>query len=107
VPDGIRFLRHSRNRARCRAEFSCWYAIARSNCPELADQYIQEIEGLGIKIVEVDWALTRQAAAFKANGNISYADCFAAALAKLEKAELVTGDQEFKALGGEIKIAWV
>lgn len=84
-----------------------WYAIARSNSPEIADQYIHEIKGLGIEIVEVDWNLTRQAAAFKANGNISYADCFAAALAKLKKAELVTGDKEFKALEGEVKVAWV
>lgn len=84
-----------------------WYAIARNNSPEVADQYIHEIKGMGIEIVDVDWNLTRQAAAFKANGNISYADCFAAALAKLKKVELVTGDKEFKALEGEIKVAWV
>jgi predicted nucleic acid-binding protein len=84
-----------------------WYAIARNNSPEIADQYIHEIKGMGVEIVEADWNLTRQAAAFKANGNISYADCFAAALAKLKKAELVTGDKEFKALEGEIKISWV
>lgn len=84
-----------------------WYSIARTNTPETADQYIHEIKGMGIEIVEVDWALTRQAAAFKAGGNISYADCFAAALAKLRKADLVTGDKEFKALDGEIKISWV
>jgi len=84
-----------------------WYAIARNNSPEIADQYIHEIKGMGVEIVEADWNLTRQAAAFKANGNISYADCFAAALAKLKKAELVTGDKEFKALEGEVKIAWI
>jgi predicted nucleic acid-binding protein len=84
-----------------------WYAIARNNSPEVADQYIHEIKGMGIEIVDADWNLTRQAAAFKANGNISYADCFAAALAKLKKAELVTGDKEFKPLEGEIKVAWV
>ena len=81
-----------------------WYAIARSNSPEIADQYIHEIEGMGIEIVEVDWNLTHEAAAFKANRNISYADCFAAALAKVKKVELLTGDQEFKALENEIKI---
>jgi hypothetical protein len=40
---------------------------------------------MGIGIVEVDWNLTRQAAVFKVGGNISYAGCFAAALAKLKK----------------------
>lgn len=84
-----------------------WYSIAHTNSPEIADQYVHEIKGLGIEIVDVDWALTRQAAAFKANGNISYGDCFAAALAKSRKADLVTGDKEFKPLEGEIKIAWL
>jgi ribonuclease VapC len=84
-----------------------WYSIARTNSPELADQYVHEIKGMGIEIIDIDWALTRQAASFKASGNISYADCFAAALAKNRKAELVTGDKEFKSLGGEIKISWL
>ena len=84
-----------------------WYSIARINSPETADQYIHEIKGLGIEVVDIDWTLTRQAAAFKASGNISYADCFAAALAKNRKAELVTGDKEFKVLEGEIKISWL
>jgi len=57
--------------------------------------------------VEVDWQLTHQAAAYKVNGNISYADCFAAALAKTRKAELITGDEEFKVLQEEIKISWI
>lgn len=84
-----------------------WYAIARNNSPEVADQYVHEIKGMGIEIINVDWTLAHQAAEFKVNGNISYADCFAAALAKLKKAELVTGDKEFKSLEGEIKISWV
>jgi ribonuclease VapC len=84
-----------------------WYSIARTNSPEVADQYIGEIDGMAIEVVDADWALTRQAATFKVNGNISYGDCFAAALAKSHKAELVTGDKEFKALDGEIKISWI
>jgi len=43
----------------------------------------------------------------KASGNISYGDCFAAALAKLKKADLVTGDNEFNTLEGEIKLSWI
>lgn len=84
-----------------------WYSIARTNSPEVADQYIGEINGMAIEVIEADWALTRQAALFKSSGNISYADCFAAALAKNKKAELVTGDKEFKPLEGEIKIYWL
>jgi PIN domain nuclease of toxin-antitoxin system len=84
-----------------------WYSIARSNSADIADQYIHEIKGMGIKIVDIDWALTRQAAVFKVHWNISYGDCFAAALAKIRKAELVTGDKEFKSIDGEIKISWL
>lgn len=84
-----------------------WYSIARATSPETADQYIGEINGMAIEIVDADWQLTRQVAEFKANGNISYADCFAAALAKTKKAELITGDKEFKALDAEIKISWL
>ena len=84
-----------------------WYSIARTNSTEIADRYIHEIESMAIEIVDVDWQLTRQAAAFKVNGNISYADCFAAALAKNRKAELITGDAEFKVLQDEIKISWI
>ncbi len=83
-----------------------WYSIARTNSPETADQYIHEIKGMGIEIIDADWTLTRQAAAFKVKGNISYGDCFAAALAKLRKAELITGDDEFKVLKDQIKIQW-
>jgi PIN domain nuclease of toxin-antitoxin system len=84
-----------------------WYSIARSNSPETADQYIHEIEGMAIEIVNADWALTRQASVYKANGNIAYGDSFAAALAKIHKAELITGDKEFEILEGEIKTAWL
>ena len=57
--------------------------------------------------VDSDLHLVRQAAVFKAIKKMSYADCFAAALAKTCNAELVTGDPEFKTVGGEIKIAWL
>jgi hypothetical protein len=43
---------------------------------------------------------------FKATPN-ACADCFAAALAKIRKVELVTGDPEFKELEKEIKIVWL
>ena len=47
------------------------------------------------------------AAGYKARFKLSLADAFAAALAKEKKAELVTGDPEFKALEKEIKINWL
>ena len=57
----------------------------------------RSVSALPIEIVPVgpDLALVRQAAIYKATRTMAYADCFAAALAKLRKAELVTGDEEF------------
>jgi hypothetical protein len=43
----------------------------------------------------------------KAAHDLGLADAFAAALAKSKKAELVTGDLEFKALEKEFKISWL
>ena len=51
--------------------------------------------------------IARQAAIYKATHKMSYADCFAAALAKIRNCELLTGDPEFTAVENEIKIHWV
>jgi len=76
---------------------------------EAAEQKAQEIAALPIDIIGVsdDLALAKQAAIFKARHKMSYADCFAAALAKQKNAELITGDPEFKAVEKEIKINWL
>jgi predicted nucleic acid-binding protein len=51
--------------------------------------------------------LVTQAAVYKATKKMSDADCIAASLAKLRKAELITGDDDFRQLEGEIKILWI
>ncbi len=84
-----------------------WYIIARETSVTEADQSVAEIKGLGIDFVEAGWKLTREAAMFKANHKMSYADCFAAALARDHKAELVTGDPEFKQVESQIKVWWM
>ena len=43
----------------------------------------------------------------KATKKMSLADCFAAALAKDLKAELYTGDPEFKGVEKDIRIIWL
>jgi predicted nucleic acid-binding protein len=40
-------------------------------------------------------------------GSLSYADCFAAALAKISNCELLTGDPEFKSIEKEINVHWL
>lgn len=87
-----------------------YYNTMRQVSQEAAEQKAREIAGLTIEIVGVDdkdLDLVRQAAIYKATKKLSYADAFAAALAKIRNAELVTGDQEFKQVEGEITIAWL
>ncbi len=38
---------------------------------------------------------------------MAYADCFAAALARMKNCELLTGDAEFKAVETEVKVGWL
>ena len=87
-----------------------YYSILRGASQEMAETKAHEIAGMQIELVPVDandLELVRQAAAFKATRKMSYADCFAAALAKLKNAELVTGDREFKQLARDVKIHWL
>jgi ribonuclease VapC len=84
-----------------------WYITARETSEGEADKALGELAQLGIEFVDVDWKLTREAARFKSRDKMSFADCFAAALAKEEKADLVTGDAEFKQVESEIKIYWL
>ena len=84
-----------------------WYLMARRSSEADANEAVAELQQLGIRLVEVDWDLTRAAARFKSKHRMSYADCFAAALAQRSKAGLVTGDSEFKQLEGDISIVWL
>jgi len=87
-----------------------YYSILRGASQEMAETKAHEIAGMQIELVPVDaddLELVRQAAAFKATRKMSYADCFAAALAKIKNAELVTGDREFKQLARDVKIHWL
>ncbi len=84
-----------------------WYILAREISETEADKAVADLARLGIELVDAHWPLTRIAAGFKARHRMSYADCFAAALAKDRKADLVTGDKEFKQVDGEVSIRWL
>jgi|SRR5271157_5188264 len=84
-----------------------WYIIAREISEEEAENSIKILRDLRIQFEDVDWDLTREAARFKSKYKMSYADCYAAAMANLKMADLVTGDSEFKAIGDQVRIQWV
>ncbi len=87
-----------------------YYNTMREISQDAAERMAKEMAGLTIEIVGVDdknLELVRQAAIYKATRKLSYADAFAAALAKIRNAELVTGDREFKEVEDEIQIGWL
>jgi ribonuclease VapC len=84
-----------------------FYVTLREEGRKRADEVAHLISTLPIRIVPADLDLARQAAEFKAIKKMSYADCFAAGLAKSRKAELVTGDKEFEQVEGDVKVLWI
>ena len=84
-----------------------YHQVARRFGDQKAREIEQLIETLPITLVEVNKELTREAARIKATKKIAYADCFAVVLARLRKAELYTGDPEFKVVEKEIKVVWL
>ena len=67
----------------------------------------ETLAGLPIEFHPADRLMADAAADLKARYKISLADAFAAALAMELRAELVTGDVEFKALEKEMGIVWL
>jgi ribonuclease VapC len=83
------------------------YSILKKDGPQAWAEAAKILEGLPIEFHPTSRSLADTAANFKARYKLSLADAFAAALAKEKKAELVTGDPEFKALEKELKLAWM
>ncbi len=84
-----------------------WYTLAREVSEKEASAGVKMLRDMRIQFENVDWEITQIAARIKSQNKMSYADAFAAALAKIKKADLVTGDNEFKPLDGSIRILWV
>jgi ribonuclease VapC len=83
------------------------YMIRRKDGDAAWQTIAGELVAAPIQFHPADRRLADLAADFKTRFKLSLADAFAAALAKEKKAELVTGDPEFKPLEKEIKIHWL
>ena len=85
----------------------CMYVIEREDGIVEAQRSANIIDQLALEVVPADRPLVFAAAHLKARYPISYADAFAAAVAKQHHARLMTGDPEFKALEPEVPIHWL
>jgi len=84
-----------------------YYSVWRARGEKAASAKLREIAQLPIQVIDVDMELAKLAASLKAEHNLPYADCFAAALAQARKAALVTSDKDFEHVGGVVKSIWV
>lgn len=85
------------------------YIVERKRGLPGAQETLARIAELPVEITDADRALTLAAAHLKADCPIAYADCFAAALAQVKDASLVTGDLEFRRFKPEchVRIEWL
>jgi ribonuclease VapC len=85
--------------------------IIYSTKKEFGDQkkleVLANIERLNFTILPIPNHLIFQAAEYKAQYALSFADCFALASAAEHKAMLVTGDPEFKKVEHLVGIVWI
>ena len=83
------------------------YMTLRKDGPQAWADVSSALESLPIEFHPATRELADLAADFKSRHKISLAHGFAAALAKTRKAQLVTGDPEFKQLQKEIPVEWI
>jgi ribonuclease VapC len=83
------------------------YATKREFGDQKKLEVLANIERLNFTLLSASNNLVFQAAEYKAQYNISYADCFTLASAIEHKASIVTGDPEFKKVEHLVEIVWV
>ena len=84
-----------------------YYRIAKESGLAVADEALVWLEDLPFQFIEANRALALAAAKIKAQYALSYADCFAAALAMRVDAAVVTGDPEFEQIKDIVEIEWL
>jgi len=83
-----------------------YYITRREKGPQNADLAYIRIKRFPLTFIEtIDETLLLKAASLKADYPISYADAFAAAVAIIHDAALLTGDPEFKPLARKANLA--
>jgi len=85
----------------------CLYVVERAQGLQQAQLAIGIIDQLAVRVVSADRSLVFEAAHIKARYPISYADAFGVALAKRNRACVMTGDPEFKTVEPEVAVHWL
>lgn len=84
-----------------------YYFCAQKYGKSRAARIMKKISMLPIKLIKVDQPLAQESAQLRVKYHLSPSVCLAAALTKIYKAQLFTGDVEFKILEKLIRIQWI
>ena len=84
-----------------------YYSVWRARGQGTAQKTGAEIAQLPIEVVSADFEITKLAATFRANLKLPYADCFAAALASVRRAIVVTADADFKTVANDVQVLFL
>lgn len=85
----------------------CLYIVEREQGFHQAQRAVGIIDQLPVRVMPADRPLVFDAAHFKAQFPVSYADAFSIALARRSHARVMTGDPEFKAVESEVLVHWL
>ena len=84
------------------------YIIERSRSKQAANEVAGAVVATDeIRLMDATFERTQIAANVKARGGLSYADCFAVALAQETGGTIVTGDPEYAKVEKEIRVEWL
>ena len=72
------------------------YTLAKRNSPEVAEAFLIRLPSLPIRIILPDEDGIMMAARIKARHPVAFGDSFAIALAEVEQASIITGDNEIR-----------
>lgn len=84
-----------------------YYVVLREYGAKETRAVMALIDTLPIQVLDADKAVTQEAGRFKVEYGLPYADAYAAATAKLQRAELLTGDKDFEIVAKEIRVGWI
>lgn len=111
--DVVRDLLHGAAEAKHELLFSVihwgelYYTVWRKRGEPIASETLRKVAQLPIVLVDIDATVAKLAARFKAEHQLPYVDSFAAALARLRDATLVTGDRDFAKVEKTVRVLWV
>ena len=84
-----------------------YYTIKKHVGKWKAEEALDLLSQLPIKIISVDDDLVKESAEIKSDYPLSYADAFCIATAKRAKAEIITNDQKFKSVQHLVSVIWL